>query len=453
MAASPANTITSTYDAAGELTAQSDANASLSASYDAKGRPLTAGTSGTAGQPSVTLTSTYSVNGNLTGATDTLTSAGVIAYSYDDAHRLTGLAQSFGGTAGPSVGFGYDSGSRLTTLSRQIGTSGTKIDSAFSYDNASRLTTLTHGVSGGSTLATFTYGYDAGSRTTSETNAEGSVTYAYDTTDQLTGASGACTESYTYDSNGNRTMTGYTTATNNRLTAAPNTTYTQDAEGNLSIKTDTSTGKVTTYSYDFRNRLTGVIQRSSLGVTLNQATYTYDSQNRRIGINDNGTQTWTVYDGQNTYADFNGAGTLQNRYLYGPAVDELLARTSAAGTSAWYLTDKLGTVRDIANTSGTVIFHAAYDSYGKQTSTTGSGGDRFGYTGREYDQVAGLQYNRARYYDATMGRWTQLDPIWVQFVWLQAFFMLRDGNFSITSGKQCWQLVEFSHAPTTSRYL
>ncbi len=409
VSASPAETITSNYNAAGELTSQTDSFALLTFTYDGLSRVLTASTSSAAGQPSVTLTATYDKWGNQVSRADNLASVGLSTYSYDNAQRLTTITQSFGGTSGPQVVFSYDLGNRLTTLAHTTG-SGT-INSVYAYDNANRLTTLTHKVSGGSSLATYTYGYDAGNRTTSESNAEGAVTYTYDNTNQLTGASGARSEAYTYDANGNRTMSGYTTDTNNRLVASPNTTYTYDAEGNMSAKTDTSNGKVTTYAYDFRNRLTGVTQKSSGGTTLNQATYTYDSQNRRIGTNFNSTQTWIVYDGQNTYADFNSGGTLQNRYLYGPAVDMLLARTDGSGTSAWYLTDKLGTVRDIANTSGTVIFHAAYDSYGKQTSTTGSGGDRYGYTGREYDAITGLQYNRARYYDATVGRWTQLDPI------------------------------------------
>ena len=42
-------------------------------------------------------------------------------------------------------------------------------------------------------------------------------------------------------------------------------------------------------------------------------TYTYNALNQRIGVKDNGTQTWTVFDGTgadaNPYADFNGSGT------------------------------------------------------------------------------------------------------------------------------------------------
>lgn len=68
---------------------------------------------------------------------------------------------------------------------------------------------------------------------------------------------------------------------------------------------------------------------------------------------------------------------MQARYLHGLAVDMLLARTSAAGTTAWYLTDWQGSVRDIANTSGTVIDHVVYDGFGRVVSETSpANGDR-----------------------------------------------------------------------------
>ena len=116
--------------------------------------------------------------------------------------------------------------------------------------------------------------------------------------------------------------------------------YTTRPETCVSSKTGSTT---TTYTYDFHNRLTEVTQGGTV-----IATYVYDALNRRIKIDDSGTKTWTVYDGTNPYADFNSSGTLQQRYLFGPGVvngaivDQLLARTNSSGTTAWYLTDKLG---------------------------------------------------------------------------------------------------------------
>jgi YD repeat-containing protein len=140
-------------------------------------------------------------------------------------------------------------------------------------------------------------------------------------------------------------------------------------------------------TYDFDNRLTGVDQNGTL-----IATYVYNAIGRRIRVDDNGTQTWTVYDGTDPYADFNGSGALQVRYQYGPGVvdgaivDQLLARTSSGGTTAWYLPDKLGSVRDIVSTTGTELDHIVYDSFGNiVTETDAANGDRFTFAGMEYD--------------------------------------------------------------------
>src|SRR5262249_46214257 len=56
--------------------------------------------------------------------------------------------------------------------------------------------------------------------------------------------------------------------------------------------------------------------------------------------------------------------------------------------------------------------HITYDSFGKVTSESNSSfGDRYKWTARELDSETGLQYNRARYYTQTAGRWISTDPI------------------------------------------
>jgi len=214
-------------------------------------------------------------------------------------------------------------------------------------------------------------------------------------------------------------MTGYTTDDGNRLTASPNATYTYDSEGNLTSKTDTTNDHVTTYAYDHRNRLIGVTEKDDTDAVVMQATYTYDALDRRIAteVDDDGAglgaaeATWTVYDGANPYADVDGAGGLDTRYLHGPAIDELLARTDDAGGTDWYLPDRLGTIWDIVDDTGASLYHAAYDGFGSITSETGTGGDRFGFTGRERDAETGLYHYRARPYDSEVGRFTEEDPI------------------------------------------
>ena len=149
------------------------------------------------------------------------------------------------------------------------------------------------------------------------------------------------------------------------------------------------------------------------------ATYVYDALNRRIGIDDNGTQTWTVYDGNATPTPISTArARLQQRYLFGPGVvngavvDQILARTSSGGTTAWYLTDKLGSVRDIVSSaSGGELDHIVYDSFGNiVTETNATNGDRFKFAGMEYDSTTGQYYDQARDYDSTIGRFMSQDP-------------------------------------------
>ena len=409
------NTVTYTYDSSNELTQVTDSSATLGFGYDSGGRLTSANTSGGGtGQPNVTLTYGYDALNKLTSMTDSLGTSGVTSYGYDSAQRLTTIARSIGGSTVAVVGLTYDAASRVTAISRTQSGSGTNVASSLAYDSADRVTTLTHQVSGGSVLDSFVYGYDSGGRLRTETNTEGLATYGYDAANQLTSVTrpaGQTNESYSYDSGGNRTMTGYTTGVGNELLASPGATYAYDAEGNLAAKTETSTGNVWSYTYDIRNRMTGVTEKNSGGTVIYQASYTYDALDRRIATNVNGTTTWTVYDGQNTYADFSGAGALKMRYLYGPAIDELFARTDSSGTTAWYLTDRLGSVRDLASTSGAALDHLAYDAYGNIVSESQpSNGDRFKWTAREWDGTTGLQFNRHRYYAPSVGRWTQLDP-------------------------------------------
>ncbi len=96
----------------------------------------------------------------------------------------------------------------------------------------------------------------------------------------------------------------------------------------------------------------------------------------------------------------------------GAVVDELLARTSSGGTTAWYLTDNLGSVRDIVNSSGNELDHIVYDSFGNiLTETNAANGDRFKFAGMEYDPATGQYYDRARDYSAVAGRFTAQDPL------------------------------------------
>jgi RHS repeat-associated protein len=416
--ASPAEKITYTYDADNELTGADDAYAALTFTYDSGGNEITSATSGPGtGQPSVTLTSGYNAQYSLTSVTDNISgNIGTTTYAYDLGQRLTTITTSYGGTAGPQVVTSYAPNNQIAAQSRTIGGSGTSVNTSYSYDSADRQTTITDYVSGGSALATYVYTYDNANRVTSEKDAEGTASFTYDNANELTGVTGSRTESYTYDSNGNRTGTGYSTTVTNETLTSPGVTYTYDSAGNT-ISAN-SGGTITTYTYDYRNRLTEVDQAGTI-----IATYAYNALDQRIEIQESGGRTWSVYNGTGAdalpYADFNGSGGgLLTRYVSGPGmingavVDELLARTSSGGTTAWYLTDKLDSVRDIVSSSGSELDHIVYDSFGNIVTETNAGnGDRFKFAGMEYDSTNGQYYDRARFYDSVTGKFFTTDPL------------------------------------------
>jgi YD repeat-containing protein len=75
---------------------------------------------------------------------------------------------------------------------------------------------------GANTISSYAQTYDAGSKITGVTGTDGISTYAYDDTNQLTGADYdfQADESYSYDSNGNRTIATFTLNADEHLEAA-----------------------------------------------------------------------------------------------------------------------------------------------------------------------------------------------------------------------------------------
>jgi RHS repeat-associated protein len=213
-------------------------------------------------------------------------------------------------------------------------------------------------------------------------------------------------------------MSGYQTGSANELTNDGTWTYTYDNEGNLTKKSKGSSAETWTYSFDNVNHLTGIQQRSTDGGTLlMQGTYTYDPMGNRLEKDvysqSSGTTTVTrfAYLDQNSFADLNSSNQVQTRRLYFDGVDQLFARINSSGTAAWYLTDRLGSVRDLTDNTGAVQDQITYDGFGNATETNSSFGDRYKFTGRETDSESGLQYNRDRFYDPKVGRWLSRDQL------------------------------------------
>jgi RHS repeat-associated protein len=340
-----------------------------------------------------------------------------VNYAYDLGARLTNVTLTDAAGNSAQVSLTYDNANRLTNVNRIAGgLAGNNVNTTLTYDNADRLTNIKHKYRTSTTLANYAYSFDAANQLTSYTGPDGTLNYSYDATGELTGVTGAHSESYSYDLNGNRTMSGYVTTTGNRLQTDGTYNYAYDNDGNMLTKTRISDGQSWNFTWDYRNRLTDVVVKNASGTVLSSQHNTYDVFDRRIGVSTtiNGvtTQMWTVYDGANTYADFDGNGNLTNRYLYGLTADQLFGKMDSSGNTRWYLTDLLGSIRLLTTPSGSVLDTVNYDGFGNILSESSpTNGDRFKYTSREWDKTTSLQFNRARYYDPNAGRWIAEDPL------------------------------------------
>ncbi len=195
--------------------------------------------------------------------------------------------------------------------------------------------------------------------------------------------------------------------------------------GNRTRRTDDTTGESTEYDWDFRNRLVAVRELDDQDNVVFEVNYTYDVFDRRIAksVDSDGAgssaavATYFVYDGEHILLEFDDGGDLTQRYLHGPVIDQILAAEdvtslSSAGDVVWPLADNQGTIRDLIDSTGTVLNHLKYNAFGQITSESNSAVDfLFAYTGRERDEETGLYYYRARYYDPAVGRFVSEDPI------------------------------------------
>jgi hypothetical protein len=82
----------------------------------------------------------------------------------------------------------------------------------------------------------------------------------------------------------------------------------------------------------------------------------------------------------------------ENIYIYG------LGRISQTNAiTEYFLTDALGSVRQLTNPVGDITLVNAYEPYGTVTHTAGDSQTSYGFTG-EYTDPTGDIYLRARYY-------------------------------------------------------
>ena len=144
---------------------------------------------------------------------------------------------------------------------------------------------------------------------------------------------------------------------------------------------------------------------------------------RRVSRTEASTTTVFALSGQQVICDYaSGAApaTSTYRYVYASYIDEpIMRRATSGGAQLYYHRNQQYSIVAMTNSSGAVQERYAYTAYGVPTIANASGtvltasaiNNRYMYTGREWDNVIGQYYYRARMYDAGLGRFCSRDPI------------------------------------------
>jgi RHS repeat-associated protein len=234
------------------------------------------------------------------------------------------------------------------------------------------------------------------------------INYTYDPLYRLTAAdySDGKYFHYTYDAVGNRltqdanpsgqpASTSYTYDEANRLTSVGGVSYTWDANGNL-LNDGTNS-----YTYDSANRLTAVSGKQT------SVNYVYNGLGDRLQQVVNGNKTTYVNDLNAGLTQVLDDGT--NTYLYGNDRIAQSPISNSQSTIQYFLGDALGSVRQMANESGALVYTASYDPYGEVLSASGEAQTSYGYTSEETDSYIKLIDLRSRLYSPEIGRFLTQD--------------------------------------------
>ena len=444
-------TTTNTYDSGGNLSTSTDARNAVSAyTYDAANRVTSiAYTLQSVTDQTIVFAYDSGANGKgrLTSASDANHS---LSWSYDFAGRVVGKGLTIG-TVNLSVGYGYTSGDRtaLVTPSGQsvtygfngnhqitsLAVNGTTVLSGVTYEPFGGVNGWTWGdgsttsrafngdglvsqiVTAGVTLG---YSYDNGNRIggiTDSSNSAVSWTYGYDLLDRLTSATtSTITDGWTYDPNGNQlTQTGSTPITfslnpaNNQLSTTSGSlirSYSYDAAGH--------TESYGTQAFIYNNR--GRLEATSASST----NYLYNVLGQIIEKSGAlGTTIFMQDEPGHLIGEYDGSGNLVEETVWlGDIPVATLQPNGSGGVNIYYVhTDHLNSARKVAQPgSGQLVWRWDADPFGTAAPNQNPAGlGTFAYNlrfpGQYYMTETGLNQNVSRDYDPLVARYVESDPI------------------------------------------
>jgi YD repeat-containing protein len=270
----------------------------------------------------------YDIYGDLIQRQDWINNSKIatLDYTYNHNHQLKHISQTGTGVVATEIDFSYDKLSQLQQIDRTSANDSTRVITQDRYTNVGLLEDLNNyaktNTNDTTNISHYHYTYDPGNRLKFTTGTDGNkaVDYSKDNQFNTVTTSTGSNEAYQFDTLGNRSTWSTDPLDSRRLLNDGTYKYLYDDEGNLTDKTELATGKITTYQWDYRNRLVSVTSDS------HTIEYLYDAQDKRVGKQLDGMiQERYIYDGEDIALVVDAAGTLVERYLYGANTDNVLS--------------------------------------------------------------------------------------------------------------------------------